>query len=185
MFKPLLFLFIVIPIVEISILMHVGEWLGAWPTVGIVIFTAWLGAKNVRAQGMATMQTVQTKMAQGQMPSEEIVAGVLLLIAGVLLMTPGFVTDTFGLLLLVPTFRSALIGTVQQQMKVKSVQGSAFNSSQGFNQYNVYDHEDDASVHTSHSNHNEHEKALYQNKDSAHNEGRQSEPLDGEFERKD
>lgn len=170
MFRPLLLLFIVIPIIEISILMQVGEWLGAWPTVAIVIFTAWLGAKNVRQQGMATLQSVQTKMAQGQMPSEEIVVGVLILIAGVLLMTPGFVTDTFGLLLLVPAVRNALMSTVQQQIKLKTVQSASF--SHGFDTNNVYEHEGETSSHNA--------GELNQNKAP-----RQGDIIDGDYERKE
>ncbi|MGJ8691024.1 MAG: FxsA family protein [Thalassotalea sp.] len=119
MFRVLFVLFIVIPIIEIAVLMQVGAILGAWPTVGIVIITAWLGAKNVRQQGLATMQSVQEKMARGEAPSDEIVAGFLLLIAGVLLITPGFVTDAFGLLLLVPQFRQLLIKNVQRHMSTQ------------------------------------------------------------------
>lgn len=183
MFRPLLFLFIVIPIIEISILMQVGEWLGAWPTVAIVIFTAWLGAKNVRQQGISTLQSVQNKMAQGQMPSQEIVAGVLLLVAGVLLMTPGFVTDTFGLLLLVPAFRGALIGTVQEQIKLKTVSGASFSHQhfheQGHQGNNVYDHEDDSFNQAKSPFENELHSIQQQE------QPRQGKTLDGEFERKD
>ena len=127
MFRVLFVLFVVIPIIEIAVLMQVGALLGAWPTVGIVIITAWLGAKNVRQQGLSTMQSVQEKMARGEAPSDEIVAGFLLLIAGVLLITPGFVTDTFGLLLLVPTFRQVLIKNVQQQMATRQNNHSHFH----------------------------------------------------------
>ena len=93
MFRLLFVLFIIIPIIEIFVLMQVGAVLGIWPTIALVIFTAWLGAKYVRQQGLATLNSVQSKMAQGQVPSDEIVTGVMLLVAGVLLVTPGFVTD--------------------------------------------------------------------------------------------
>ena len=68
MFRFLFILFIVVPIIEIMVLMNVGAWLGVWPTIAIVIITAWLGAKNVKQQGIATLNSVQTKMAQGEMP---------------------------------------------------------------------------------------------------------------------
>ena len=129
MFRILFLFFVIVPIIEITVLMHVGEWLGAWPTIGIVILTAWLGAKNVRQQGLATLQSVQTKMAQGEMPSGEIITGVMLLVAGVLLVTPGFVTDIFGLSLLVPNVRQALMKMVQQHLVVS--QSSSLNT--GFN----------------------------------------------------
>jgi UPF0716 protein FxsA len=116
MFRVLFLFFVIVPIIEITVLMQVGQWLGTWPTIAIVILSAWLGAKYVRQQGLATLQSVQAKMAQGEMPSGEIITAVMLLVAGVLLVTPGFVTDLFGLSLLVPAVRSALIKTVQQHM---------------------------------------------------------------------
>lgn len=130
MFRLLFALFIIVPIIEITVLMQVGELIGAWPTVGIVIFSAWLGAKYVRQQGLATLQSVQTKMAQGEMPSGEIVTGFMLLIAGILLVTPGFVTDIFGLLLLLPSIRRALGNVVQKNIKAN--QGN-FNTHTHFN----------------------------------------------------
>jgi len=143
MFKVLFFLFIAIPIVEIAVLIQVGEVLGLWPTIAIVIGSAWLGAKYVRQQGIATMQSVQHKMANGELPSTEIVTGLMLLIAGILLVTPGFVTDTFGLLLLIPKVRENIAKAVQKHIKVNPVTGSTgntFNQSP-FEQGNVYEHD--------------------------------------------
>jgi len=124
MFRILFVFFIVIPIIEIAVIMQVGALIGAWPTVAIVILTAWFGAKKVREQGLATLTSVQTKMAQGQMPSDEIIAGVMLLISGVLLVTPGFVTDAFGLALLFPYVRSVIAKSLKQYLVVK--QSAAF-----------------------------------------------------------
>ena len=135
MFRLLFILFVIVPIIEIAVLMQVGGLIGAWPTVAVVIVTAWLGAKNVKQQGLSTLQNVQNKMAHGEMPSDEIVTGLLLLVAGVLLVTPGFVTDAFGLLLLVPPVRQGLIQSIQQQL-VNSPQSSVqfgFNQSSSFN----------------------------------------------------
>ena len=174
MFRVLFILFIVVPIIEIMVLMNVGAILGAWPTIAIVIITAWLGAKNVKQQGIATLQSVQTKMAQGEMPSDEIVAGLLLLIAGVLLVTPGFVTDFFGLSLLVPQVRTALIRSVQQQLKTassRSNQGFGFHS-QSFGQKPFEQQPFNNSPFDQPSN------DLQDNK-------HQGKTLDGEFERKD
>lgn len=184
MFRVLFIFFIIIPIIEIAVLMQVGSLLGLWPTMAIVIITAWLGAKNVRQQGLATMQSVQTKMAQGQMPSDEIVAGLMLLIAGVLLVTPGFVTDIFGLSLLIPQVRLALIKTVQKHLVTGKLSGGAsfehsnFNQQgfhqqqQGFDQQkgNVYEHES-SDVHV----HNETSSLKYH----------KGETLEGDFEQKD
>jgi UPF0716 protein FxsA len=179
MFRLLFLLFIIIPIIEITLLMQIGGMIGVWPTIAIVIFTAWLGAKNVRQQGLATMQSVQTKMAQGEMPSTEIVTGVMLLVAGVLLVTPGFVTDIFGLSLLVPQVRKALGASVQKYIHTN--QGNTFGAnshfhSSGFSQTggNVYEHEADNSN-------------TFSEKPSAviENEPRKGEVIEGDFERKD
>ena len=116
MFRLLFILFVIVPIIEIAVLMQVGTLLGTWPTVAIVIITAWLGAKNVKQQGIATLQSVQLKMAKGEMPSEDIVAGMLLLVAGVLLVTPGFVTDVLGLSLLIPQVRMAIKRALQTKL---------------------------------------------------------------------
>ncbi len=169
MFRVLFFLFIVVPIIEIAVLMQVGSLIGAWPTVAIVIVTAWLGAKNVKAQGLATVQNLQNKMAQGEMPSEEIVAGLLLLVAGVLLVTPGFVTDAFGLSLLIPQVRKALVSSVQQHLSVQSVGGAGFSQS---------------------SFHFEQEQQPFQHQkqdsfDRAQHHVHQGSTIDGEYERKD
>jgi UPF0716 protein FxsA len=166
MFRILFLLFIIIPIIEIAVLMQVGSLLGIWPTMGIVILTAWLGAKNVRQQGLSTMHSVQTKMANGEAPSDEIVAGLLLMVAGVLLVTPGFVTDAFGLLLLVPAFRTMLIQSVKQTLMAKQ------NIHFGFNQQSPnYSH--DENVH-SQTYENDNQSTIVHGK-----------TLDGEFERKD
>ena len=188
MFRVLFLLFIIIPIIEIAVLMQVGALLGLWPTIAIVIASAWLGAKYVRQQGLATMQSVQTKMAQGEMPSTEIVTGLLLLVAGVLLVTPGFVTDIFGLSLLIPAVRNSLIGAVQKHLVTAQVGGSPFGASQfGSSAHfysshsdgkgNVYEHE----VHTS-EHYSSADQADSQAKPISHHQG---ETLEGHFERKE
>ena len=172
MFKVLFFLFIAIPIVEIAVLIQVGEVLGLWPTIAIVIGSAWLGAKYVRQQGIATMQSVQHKMANGELPSTEIVTGLMLLIAGMLLVTPGFVTDTFGLLLLIPKVRENIAKAVQKHIKVNTVvgaTGNTFNQSP-FEQGNVYEHDNNGPF------------TANAQQPISHHEG---ETIEGDFTRKD
>ena len=105
----LFLLFIFVPIIEIYFLIQVGGVIGAIPTIGLVIFTALLGAMLVRFQGMTTLQRTRVSMEQGQVPALEMLEGVLLLFAGLLLMTPGFFTDGIGFALLIPPLRQALI----------------------------------------------------------------------------
>lgn len=140
MFPVLFLLFVLVPIIEISLLIQVGSVIGTWPTIAIVILTAWLGAKFVKQQGIATLRSVQEKSARGEMPSDEIVTGFLLLVAGVVLVTPGFVTDAIGLSLLIPGVRNALIKQVQSQIKVQAMNQSGFHSS-SFHQGNTYEHQ--------------------------------------------
>ncbi len=175
MFRVLFVLFVIIPIIEIAVLMQVGEVLGLWPTIFIVILTAWLGAKNVRQQGLATMNSVQTKLAQGQAPSDEIVAGLMLLVAGVLLVTPGFVTDFFGLSLLIPQVRQAIVKMVQQHMVVNSGQfGQQHSPFSG----QTFEHPDQADFEQQSQHAHFHKKI-----DSQKNH--QGQTIDGEYERKE
>jgi UPF0716 protein FxsA len=150
--------------------MQVGELLGMWPTIGIVILSAWIGAKYVRQQGLATLQSVQVKMAQGEMPSGEIVTGLMLLVAGVLLITPGFVTDIFGLSLLVPSVRQMIATSVQKHIKVNSYMAGSSTNTSGFHSGNTYDHEDFSQTSKPES------KAISQH---------HSETIDGEYTRKE
>lgn len=101
----LLLAFIIIPIIEIALLIHVGSLIGTWQTIGLVILTAVVGTALVRAQGFQILMRTQEVMARGEFPAEELFDGICVLVAGVLLLTPGFVTDALGLSLLVPGLR--------------------------------------------------------------------------------
>jgi UPF0716 protein FxsA len=108
-FQFLFILFLLVPLVEIYFLVQVGQWIGAGWTVFLVVFTAVLGAALVRSQGLATIQKVQRTMARGEMPAIEMLEGMLIFVAGALLLTPGFFTDTVGFLCLVPPLRQAVV----------------------------------------------------------------------------
>ena len=105
----LLLLFLTIPLVEIYFLIKVGGWIGAAPTVFMVVFTAVLGALLLRFQGFSTLQRLQLSLARGELPAVEMLEGVVLVISGALLLTPGFFTDALGFLGLIPPLRQALI----------------------------------------------------------------------------
>ncbi len=105
----LFLLFLFVPMVEIYFLIKVGNVIGAIPTIALVVFTALLGAFLLRLQGWITLQRTRMSLAQGRLPAMEMMEGVLLVLAGALLLTPGFVTDAIGFLLLVPPLRRALI----------------------------------------------------------------------------
>ncbi|TDI65118.1 MAG: FxsA family protein [Alphaproteobacteria bacterium] len=101
----LLLAFIIVPIAEIALLVHVGGLIGAWQTIGLVVLTAAIGTALFRAQGFRVMMRAQDILAQGGFPAKELFDGICVLLAGVLLLTPGFVTDALGLALLVPGLR--------------------------------------------------------------------------------
>jgi len=105
----LLFLFVLVPIFEIALFIQVGGLIGLWPTLGIVILTAFAGTTLMRTQGALTINRLQTSLAEGRDPADPIAQGALILVAAVLLLTPGFFTDTVGLLLLVPAVRAMVI----------------------------------------------------------------------------
>lgn len=100
-----LFLFVLIPIVEMWILIEVGSRIGALPTIALVVLTASIGLSLLKRQGLATIMSARRKMDQGAIPASELVNGVMIAVGGALLLTPGFVTDTFGFLLLIPQTR--------------------------------------------------------------------------------
>lgn len=109
MFRFLFLLFLVIPLVEIFFLIQVGQVIGAGWTIFLVVGTAVLGAFLLRLQGFQTLQRAQASMGRGELPAIEMLEGLCLLVSGAMLLTPGFVTDTLGFLLLVPLFRQLLI----------------------------------------------------------------------------
>lgn len=108
LFRLLFILFLTIPLIEITILIEIGKVFGAGYTIALVIGTAALGAALLRHQGLSTLAKVQMNMNQGHLPATELVEGLILLIAGALLLTPGFFTDVFGFLVLIPTLRQRI-----------------------------------------------------------------------------
>ena len=108
----LFILFVVMPIAEIAVLINVGEIIGGWNTVLLVILSAMLGAFLVKREGVVTLTQAQLKIQKGELPAKELGSGLLLLVAGVLLVTPGFITDIFGLLLTLPFTRNRIGGVL-------------------------------------------------------------------------
>ncbi len=96
---------IIVPIIEITLFVQIGGAIGLSWTLLIILATAMLGARAIRRQGIEALVRAQAQMENGQPPMGEIVHGVLILIAGIFLLTPGFMTDTLGFLLLFPAAR--------------------------------------------------------------------------------
>ncbi|EGQ7673299.1 FxsA family protein [Vibrio cholerae] len=134
MFPILLFLFIAVPVIEIALFIQVGGVLGVWPTIALVLLTAIVGASLVRSQGLQTLLTVQQRLAQGQLPAQQILEGVMLAVAGVLLLTPGFFTDILGMLVLLPAPRAYLAKLLMSRVVV----GNIHANGAGFEQPNPF-----------------------------------------------
>jgi UPF0716 protein FxsA len=113
-------LFIIIPLIELYFIIVVGESIGALWTVVLVVLTAIIGVNLLRIQGMSTLTRAQRNMAQGQIPAMEMMEGVALAVAGVLLITPGFITDTLGFLCLIPASRQAIIRFIMRRASVQT-----------------------------------------------------------------
>ncbi len=113
-------LFIIIPLVELYVIIAVGEEIGALWTVILVLLTAVIGVNLLRFQGMSTLMRAQRNMAQGTIPAMEMAEGIALAVAGVLLITPGFITDSIGFLLLLPGSRQAIIRYIMAKSTVYS-----------------------------------------------------------------
>lgn len=104
-----LLLFVGVPLIELYFLIQVGSQIGALSTIGLSVFTALLGGALVRLQGFSVLMRVRNALEQNQVPTLELLSGALLLVAGLVLLLPGFFTDALGFLLLVPKLRRFLI----------------------------------------------------------------------------
>lgn len=116
MFPVITVIFLIVPIVEIYLLIQVGQVIGALWTVFLVVMTAVVGVWLLKIQGMSTLMRAQEKMQTGQMPAQEMLEGMGLLLAGAFLLTPGFFTDTVGFLLLLPPTRAWLVSKLVAYM---------------------------------------------------------------------
>jgi UPF0716 protein FxsA len=101
-------LFLVVPIAELAVLIRVGQWIGVVNTIGVLILVSVVGAWLAKREGLGVLRRIQRQLELGQMPGVELVDGFLVLLAGVLLITPGFLSDILGILLLLPPIRAAV-----------------------------------------------------------------------------
>jgi UPF0716 protein FxsA len=126
----LLVVFIVFPLLEIALLVKLGAILGFWPTIGLVIATAIAGTTILHRQGFAVLRRSQEAIAEGKPPIEPVADGVFLLISGLLLITPGLITDSIGILLLVPPVRKAIARwSLRKILSKGNVAGGVFTQS--------------------------------------------------------
>ena len=108
MFIRLLLLFTLVPLAELYLLVKLGTVVGVAPTVALVVLTGILGAWLARVQGLSVLQRLGADLAEGQLPTDALIDGLLILVAGAVLLTPGLLTDALGFSLLVPQGRAAV-----------------------------------------------------------------------------
>ena len=119
MFIKLLIIFVFIPVMELYILIEIVRMIGVGATLGLIIMTGVAGAWLARSQGLEILQRIQHDTAKGQMPAQTLIDGALILVGGLLLLTPGFFTDAVGFLLLVPGVRAAVLRQIRARIKVQ------------------------------------------------------------------
>ncbi len=103
--RYLFLLFVMMPVLELYVLIRVGQWLGAWPTVGLVFLTAAVGISLLRHQGFSTLRIVRARLEAGELPAREMVEGLVLVVGGAMFLAPGFITDILGFTCLIPPTR--------------------------------------------------------------------------------
>ncbi|MEJ2313371.1 MAG: FxsA family protein [Nitrospirota bacterium] len=110
-------IFAVVPVIELSLLIYVGSRIGTLNTIAIILLTAVVGAFMVRFEGMGVLYRIRLDLGEGRIPTEELINGALILVAGALLLTPGFVTDFVGFLLVLPATRELIKPPLKRYLK--------------------------------------------------------------------
>ena len=118
--RLLFLIFLVVPIIEIGIFIVIGQTIGLWLTLGGVVLTALLGSYIIRIQGVSLIREIQSLMGVGALPARQLVEGVMLAIAGALLLTPGYFTDFLGFCLLVPMVRDIIYNELKKRVSVRA-----------------------------------------------------------------
>lgn len=130
--RTLFLLFVIMPIVEMWLLITVGQHIGTLPTIGLVLLTAFIGIFLLRYQGAMTLLKARMKMNSGEVPAREMADGLFFAVGGALLLTPGFVTDAIGFACLTPGIRSVIIGFFAKNIFRGQFQASANGFQGGF-----------------------------------------------------
>lgn len=139
MFVYLVLLFTIVPAIELMLLIEIGGTIGAGNTILIIILTGVLGAYLARLQGFLILQKIQADLNRGVMPSSEMIDGLMILVGGIVLLTPGFITDIFGLLLLIPLTRFLIKKLFSKKFENMIARGQVVHSSPFSKQNDGYD----------------------------------------------
>ena len=126
LFTKLLILFVIVPVTELYILIEVGKKIGSLTTIGIIILTGIIGAYLVKGQGFMILKKIQNDLNEGIMPGDSLIQGVIILAGGILLLTPGFVTDIIGFIFLIPVSRRVVKKYLLKWLKGKIKEGNFY-----------------------------------------------------------
>ncbi|MFH1002061.1 MAG: FxsA family protein [bacterium] len=125
-FTKLLILFVIIPVTELYILIEVGKKIGSLTTIGVIILTGIIGAYLVKSQGFMILRKIQNDLNEGIIPGDSLIQGAIILAGGILLLTPGFVTDILGFILLIPVSRNIVKKYLLKWLKGKIKEGNFY-----------------------------------------------------------
>ncbi len=125
-FTKLLILFVIVPVTELYILIEVGKKIGSLTTIGIIILTGIIGAYLVKGQGFMILKKIQNDLNEGIMPGDSLIQGAIVLAGGILLLTPGFVTDIIGFIFLIPVSRNIVKKYLLKWLKGKIKEGNFY-----------------------------------------------------------
>ena len=125
-FSKLLILFVIVPVTELYILIEVGKRIGSLTTISIIIFTGILGAYLVKNQGFMILRKIQHDLNEEIMPGDSLIQGAIILAGGILLLTPGFVTDILGFIFLTPASRNIVKKYLLKWLKEKIKEGNIY-----------------------------------------------------------
>jgi len=125
-FSKLLILFVIVPVTELYILIEVGKKIGSLTTIGIIILTGIIGAYLIKGQGFMILRKIQNDLNEGIMPGDSLIQGTIILAGGILLLTPGFVTDIVGFIFLIPVSRNIVKKYLLKWLKGKIKEGNFY-----------------------------------------------------------
>jgi UPF0716 protein FxsA len=117
LFARLFLLFTLIPIIELALLLQIGQWIGVTPTIIGIVVTALIGAWLARREGTRAWREVRVSLTSGRVPGEALLGALAVFIGGAMLLTPGILTDVAGLVLLAPPSRSALLSALRRRLE--------------------------------------------------------------------
>ena len=138
MYGRLLLLFVFLPMIELYLLIMLGARIGPMPTIGLIVLTGVIGASLARQQGISTLAKIQNELKQGRAPTQELVEGAMIVVGGLVLLTPGILTDLFGFSMMIPGIRRSLA----RQFKVRMPRGF-YSTTTGFRAGSNQDKKDD------------------------------------------